>query len=535
MRSIPYPASQYVQHSRLEVRSALGYMNRVMRGLGIAVLFVAGCQVDDVAVSEVQSDIEAAQGCSLQGSTFNGTQLQGCSLQGCSLQGATLGSVALSGAQVFGTAIYTWQWRSDLNEWEQRWPDKICYWNNLKTQQLSCTSASPGAPLVGTAFQASFTDHDGVTRTRSLQIYGAARDTTTAMFALNGSYAQNNGCGLDSNGNRINCDIWLYDVRLPNDLDASGNPITFCPVGESAMALSGTWSTSGTFATSSTQFTLACTNGTISKCTRWGYRPWDSALKSDGTTFSALGPYHQSCVRAAMADYCANGTSFTQNGTAIDIYDITASIPASPGFIGQTIAKSKHAFAWESMFDNAGAVSVDHTRYPMIPSLSDPNQACPGHFTENDQTSPPTWNRANPSTTQGPVVWVASAPSCAHSEWMRGRFINQGCNGNCYFADVMPSCFRPTGSWTQTCVDYATQHCSVANHMTPHSECTTGVALPKYGSQCTLILSADSSLAKCFATGWDSDCVIAANHRCSGGTASPPWTGFCGTSLGIAL
>jgi hypothetical protein len=88
-----------------------------------------------------------------------------------------------------------------------------------------------------------------------------------------------------------------------------------------ALAMNGRWNFQsgvqggGSKIEDSSNFTFACLGAAIAKCVLWGYRPWASY---NGVP---LAPYHQACTRMVRADYCGDGTSYTQNGRRIDIYD----------------------------------------------------------------------------------------------------------------------------------------------------------------------------------------------------------------------
>jgi hypothetical protein len=40
-----------------------------------------------------------------------------------------------------------------------------------------------------------------------------------------------------------------------------------------------------------------------------------------GCQKKSLAPYHQACTRLLRADYCGNGTSYTVDGTLLNLYD----------------------------------------------------------------------------------------------------------------------------------------------------------------------------------------------------------------------
>jgi uncharacterized protein YjbI with pentapeptide repeats len=119
-----------------------------------------------------------------------------------------------------------------------------------------------------------------------------------------------------------NEDLNLYDVKFldsagvwqPACRDSTGSPVL-------AMPLQGTWDYrrgvpgGGAKTEDPARFTFACMGGALAKCVLWGYRPW--------ATFNnvQLAAYHQACTRLVRADYCGDGTSYTQQGSRINLYD----------------------------------------------------------------------------------------------------------------------------------------------------------------------------------------------------------------------
>jgi hypothetical protein len=117
-------------------------------------------------------------------------------------------------------------------------------------------------------------------------------------------------------------------------------------------------------------------------------------------------------------------------------------------------------------------------------------------------------------------VQVDSAPSCAHSEGLVGKFLHGLCSkctqkvkssaGFAYCSDASD----PKG-WDVNCVNQAKALCTnPADRMTPsHNECSTGAALNAYSSGCTLAVCMDPATAYCCAPGgtWDATCSNAAN------------------------
>lgn len=55
---------------------------------------------------------------------------------------------------------------------------------------------------------------------------------------------------------------------------------------------------------------FACTSGAVGKAVTWGYRPWERSLAEFATA-----------VRMVRADYCFDGMSWTESGTALQLKD----------------------------------------------------------------------------------------------------------------------------------------------------------------------------------------------------------------------
>ncbi len=501
------------------------------------------------------------------GTYYNGTYYNGTYYNGTYYNGTTYGGTAMpDAASVTNTALATWEhvapYVAKQNrppvEWEQHLPNKICHWDATRTQQVGCTTSNLStapSPLTGTAFPATFDKPDGaggfVTVNGTIYIGGTSTttlgavvaDTTMAMHSLTGAssaalilYNQYDAYGSrcdNPNGCRVNSDIWLYDLKLWDP--TTSTMINFCPNGERATALSGTYDRTGKLTASGTQFTFACTNGTIEKCVRWGYRPFGSSRKfcnqpggncpADNNLYP-MADYHQACVRAATADYCATGYSFTKNGTLVDIYDYDPSkydygfIPKTRG--GTVLSIDATAFVWESGFDKNGATQIDHQRYQELAAGTNTvDQQCPGKFyyATGDVLCPQNSGTCEARTGGwgSPVVWVDSTPACSHSEFLVGKWLHHSCS-TCA-AKVPAYCSSPTDSrgWDAACVASAKSVCTPTQMMSTHGECTTGANLTLFDSGCTLAVCLDPAYASCCSPGsasWTSTCSNAANSKC---------------------
>jgi ADYC domain len=125
-----------------------------------------------------------------------------------------------------------------------------------------------------------------------------------------------------------------------------------------AIPLEGHWDRTGAHIESE-QITFACTHGVLAKCVRLGYKPWKTVQGQ------SLRDFHQACTRMMRADYCGNGQSHTQDGTAVDIYDRARIQTRTP----------KSGMVFEAAWSPKGAVLVDRPRWP--DSLAQLRKECP--------------------------------------------------------------------------------------------------------------------------------------------------------------
>ncbi|NUP09787.1 MAG: hypothetical protein HOW73_27390 [Polyangiaceae bacterium] len=126
--------------------------------------------------------------------------------------------------------------------------------------------------------------------------------------------------------------------------------------------LSGSWTQTGEHVKDDSVIELACTSGGEGKCLRLGYLPW----KSD-KDFAR----HQACTRMMRADYCGDGTSYTKNGTLINVYDPETIQNEDP----------TDGLEFEAAWGPEGAICVKRTRIPENGSLDDLVRACPNRLT----------------------------------------------------------------------------------------------------------------------------------------------------------
>ena len=155
-----------------------------------------------------------------------------------------------------------------------------------------------------------------------------------------------------------NDDLWLYEVQQTTAATpGAGDWRNVCRPDRHGMArglfVNGRWDRSGAW--HARGYTFGCTSGVIAKCARnWGYKPW-KRLKTAGGQPIGLRPLHQACTRAARADYCGDGASWTREGTLVDLFDR----------YGLNTATADPALHQEAGFTQDGAAWVARTRWPM--------------------------------------------------------------------------------------------------------------------------------------------------------------------------
>jgi hypothetical protein len=164
-------------------------------------------------------------------------------------------------------------------------------------------------------------------------------------------------------------DVWTYQVDFQDANGASWSPLCRDASGAAvpAIPLAGRWNYGrgvaggGAHVDDPAVFTFACEGlGAVAKCVSpLGYKPWKTV---NGVS---LAPYHQACVRMIRADYCGNGTSWTQDGRLIDVYD---------GLGIQEV--SQPLWPFEAEWNEAGAVCLSNERANDLHDLFDTIQSC---------------------------------------------------------------------------------------------------------------------------------------------------------------
>jgi hypothetical protein len=111
--------------------------------------------------------------------------------------------------------------------------------------------------------------------------------------------------------------------------------------------VAGYTTSDGRFVHDPAKLSITCSSGAQGKCLRFGYRYWAA-----GANGQSLLPQFQACLRMVRADYCGDGQSWTENGTAIDMYDD----------VGIQVPETNNAMPFEAGWSPDGAVCIHHQR-----------------------------------------------------------------------------------------------------------------------------------------------------------------------------
>ncbi|NTX07337.1 hypothetical protein HUA75_36880 [Myxococcus sp. CA040A] len=220
---------------------------------------------------------------------------------------------------------------------------------------------------------------------------------------------------------RPNADVHFYRVQLKDD---AGNWVDFCSTESgsppnAAMFLPSFIDTVGLAYSAPNYLGIACHDGTAVKCARWGYKPWTSLTPTGSSPPEPVGlaPYWEACFKAAMANYCEDGFSYTQPNTIIDIWDRHRFIAPTPEWVSYNDpqgANGPSAFTSEAGFNARGTVCLERERYGALPAACNSGtwqiMVTGGtHCYEWSEASPPT-NRLPSSTCSAQRVFIAADP-----------------------------------------------------------------------------------------------------------------------------
>lgn len=173
-------------------------------------------------------------------------------------------------------------------------------------------------------------------------------------------------------------DAWLFRVEYREATRSSGEvwrDACASPDDRSGQGLfvDGQWLPDSSW--SGEGYTFSCRRGVVAKCAiEWRYRPW-AVVESSRHGEIELRPLHLACTRAARAEYCGDGISYTQDGVTIDLFDI----------YGINLPERDPRFVDESSWDDRGAVEIHHLR---VPGRGPPGDGLDGCRSGSDEPRP---------------------------------------------------------------------------------------------------------------------------------------------------
>ena len=227
--------------------------------LDLRFLAVAVCAAGCIG-SELDLDVASQALAHDNGVGLNGVRLNGVRLNGVSLNGVRLNGVRLNGVRLNGV--------------------------RLDGSTLTATEAGgpvPDGELVGSQWPGELSD---------------GTELSVRLDAID-------------RGTGDHADVTIYHVSYPT----AAGWVDPCD-GAGALAVGGTWSyeqgtpQGGSYRPNASAFTLACRGFAIAKCVELGYKPWLERAA-----------HLAACTRALRADFCGDGTTYTVDGTTINLHD----------------------------------------------------------------------------------------------------------------------------------------------------------------------------------------------------------------------
>lgn len=366
-----------------------------------------------LALPLVAHGARVTQGIGLNGGLYQGSALQGLAFNGLAFNGVAFNGVSLNGIGLNGT-------------------------------ELTGVVAGKAQPLPsGTLLQGRFADGSTVT----LRIDRREQDSSSNLF--------------DDPGQRSNQDVTLYTLSFQEPQDGRWRPL--CGGDGKALFLEGVWDSQSGWRPSAELFSVSCTDGVLAKCVRWGYKPWKSVPGAGGKPIE-LRDLHRACVRAARADYCGDGVSYTADGTLIDLWD-------AHGLIGKTPeTQSEQGFSAEASFGTAGAGCIEQARYAeRQPRCGEPRlqrfaSSTPGSSLGDPDDRVPCVRRQNAGG-QPQILFTESSTYCPHPPTVPGPSLQRDCSActqKVCSADKH-CCGLDSGqpaAWDGSCVENARKLCA---------------------------------------------------------------------------
>lgn len=260
----------------------------------LTLLALAACSPSDTEGdlgAEVPPPLEEV-GSSASGlSVENGGSLNGGSLNGGSLNGGSLNGGSLNGNDLSGFLVHVDYAGAAING------DSSLDWVRIEGTEFQAKQGSflhTGSAFRGAWFFGTLGDGRRVKlRVADMRAAAAPNSDLTEYWV---EYRDDDNVWHPLCRDDTGAAVWAYPVKGTYDF-RRGVP------------------TGGQHFDDPARFTFACGGGAIQKCINLGYRPWATR---NGVSLAA---YHQACTRLLRADYCGDGTPYTQNGNRVNLYD----------------------------------------------------------------------------------------------------------------------------------------------------------------------------------------------------------------------
>ncbi|WP_426756578.1 ADYC domain-containing protein [Myxococcus sp. Y35] len=285
----------------------------------VVALGMVGC-AGDVTEATPALRVSVAELAAPNGRNLNGRNLNGRNLNTTEL-GQMLVSVDLAGARLADAAL-----------------------GDVRLEGSVFHGVAAGAPVSGEGFLgARFTGNLGSGGTVELRVDDIQP-----------------GTGADA-------DVWVYRVSYFDAGEGLWKPA--CPAEDGtalgAIPVMGRWDYrqgvqgGGAKVADAERFTFACEGAAIAKCVRFGYRPWASTASG-----ASLADHHQACTRMVRADFCGDGTSHTDDGNWVNLYDSVGVQADSETWLHEAEWDTDGARCFTQTTRAAQAVSCPRTQLP---------------------------------------------------------------------------------------------------------------------------------------------------------------------------
>jgi ADYC domain-containing protein/beta-galactosidase-like protein len=522
-----------IAHVGVTIASATFPMTTLFRFARLSLLVAVAC-TDGPDLS----DEDSIGGQSIGGQSIGGQSIGGQSIGGQGTSGTNGASGTSTEGRAFSGAIINLQFPAGYVL--ANVPGGPAGSGTRLCNATSCAAPTALTGVIRRANGMTFTGTEG-DHVR-VRIWSSQADTETDGATIHhntfatGNANPNAVVGSDD----TNTDVLLVQVQYDSTSNLGTNNWTaFCPGGGRnldgtddgrgtgwSVFLQGTWDLGGNWRDSTTEFTVACDDGTYAKCARqWGYRPWRTAKGVDGVSVK-LDKFHRACTRAARADYCLNGTSYTKTGTIVDLFDTKGfNAKVNEAVRADDIANGKGVFAMESIWSAQAATGPTTTWNPNTSSWEN-HDVTVSRFRYNNTTLgascttgfggvPSHWSQYTNNTNDVTKVYSA-CPNCGLGDVSRSDALFQQ---QYIYVSQRESCFYRKDSNNNE-IGHTTTDITRSTYALGWdcNTCTRRVCNPGGTDSLTGFSAGADYDPSCCSSAWGSSCVAKANQYC--GTSS---------------